>query len=98
MIRKFQSIIRAGATFIAAGALSLSAYAGTACPQHFVNGQPPQFTNPKLASKTTAICYEAFGLMHSGATRTPLWSAEHLTRDNMLDAKSLSRENSFHPD
>jgi endonuclease G len=36
--------------------------------------------------------------MHSGITRTPLWSAEHLTRSNIDAARTLSRENSFHPE
>lgn len=34
--------------------------------------------------------------MHSGVSLTPLWSAEHLTR-NMLDGKA-ERSNAFHPE
>jgi endonuclease G len=34
--------------------------------------------------------------MHSGITRTPLWSAEHLVAENVEAAQALSRENSFH--
>jgi endonuclease G len=34
--------------------------------------------------------------MHSGITRTPLWSAEHLKASNLEAAQDLSRENSFH--
>ena len=33
---------------------------------------------------------------NSGITRTPLWSAEHLTANNLEAAQDLSRENSFH--
>ena len=36
--------------------------------------------------------------MHSGVTRSALWSAEHLTRQVIDDAKNLPRENNFHPD
>jgi endonuclease G len=37
-----------------------------------------------------------FGVMHSGITRTPLWSAEFLRAENVEAAQGLSRENSFH--
>jgi endonuclease G len=34
--------------------------------------------------------------MHSGLTRTPLWSAEYLRADRIESAQGLSRENAFH--
>jgi endonuclease G len=37
-------------------------------------------------------------VLHSGITRTPLWSAEHLQAQNIAAAQELSRENSFHPE
>lgn len=66
------------------------------CPSHYVDGRLPQIANPKMNASTTELCYGVFGVMHSGITRTPLWSAEHLTADNLAAAKTLSRENSFH--
>ena len=69
-----------------------------ACPAFYVDGQPPQIRNLKLAASTRELCYEVFGVMHSGVTRTPLWSGEHLTGDNVEAARDLSRENSFHPE
>jgi endonuclease G len=74
---------------------SVAAWAG-ACPSHYVDGRLPEIRNPKMSSATTELCYGVFGVMHSGITRTPLWSAEHLTADNLEAAKTLSRENSFH--
>lgn len=70
----------------------------TECPEHYARGQAPRITNQKIAAKTTELCYEAFGVMHSGITRTPLWSAEHLMRSNIESAQSMSRQNSFHAD
>ena len=35
-------------------------------------------------------------MLHSGISRTPLYSAEHLTRANVEEAKKLSRKDSFH--
>lgn len=68
------------------------------CQSHYAGGQPPEITNPKMTSKTQALCYEAFAVMYSGVTRTPLWSAEHLERSNIESAQAMSRENSFHAD
>ncbi len=70
--------------------------AGTDCPQHFADGQPPQVINPKFKPRTQELCFETFAVLHSGISRTPLYSAEHLTRKNLEAAKSLSRKDSFH--
>lgn len=35
-------------------------------------------------------------MLHSGLTRTPLWSAEHLTRMDVEAARQLPREGTFH--
>jgi len=68
------------------------------CPLHYVDGRMPEIQNPRMQAATTELCYDVFGVMHSGITRTPLWSAEHLTADQLESAKTLSRENSFHPE
>lgn len=70
----------------------------TRCPEHFANGEAPDLINPKLSAKTKEICYSAFALKHSGVTRTPLYAAEHLTRDRLLQAKGLKRSSKFYPD
>lgn len=72
--------------------------AGTACPMHFAAGQAPDLTNPRLAIKAREICYRQFALMHSGVTRTPLWSAQYLTREELRQADTFKRKTSFHPD
>jgi endonuclease G len=86
--------------FIIAAALTAlaSSLALAACPDHYVDGKPPEFRNQKLAVNTQELCYGVFGIMHSGVTRTPLWAAEHLTADNVEQARDLDRENSFHPE
>jgi endonuclease G len=85
--------------FVAAAALAatLSAAAwGAGCPAHYVDGRLPEIRNQKLAGATRELCYGEFGVMHSGVTRTPLWSAEFLQAGQLAAAKTLSRENSFH--
>jgi endonuclease G len=85
--------------FILTGLLSLTfSIQAAECPQHFAGGQTPVIVNQKLAPSTRELCNQGFALLHSGITKTALWSAEHLTRDRINSARGLSRTNSFHPD
>jgi len=68
----------------------------TACLEHFANKAAPEFTRPALQKKTIGLCFEAFALMHSGVSRTPLWVAEKLTRESLIRARSVQREDNFH--
>ena len=72
--------------------------AQTNCPEHFAGGEAPDFINLKLSSKTREVCYSELGLMHSGVTRTPLYSAEHLTRERLVKARTMRRSSKFYPD
>lgn len=85
------------AVSLAAG-LSAPAWAATQCPEHFAGGVAPTVTNPKLQARTQEVCFEAFAVLHSGISRTPLYSAEHLLRANVEAAANLSRKDSFHPE
>jgi endonuclease G len=79
-------------------AISPALAAQTGCPEHFADGQAPDFINQKLSVKAREVCYSGFAVKHSGVTRTPLYAAEHLTRDHLLEGKGLKRQNQFHPD
>ena len=68
------------------------------CLKHFVDGKAPVFIRASLQTHTVALCYEAFAVMHSGVSRTPLWSAEHLTRTNLVQAREIKRKDAFHAD
>jgi endonuclease G, mitochondrial len=70
--------------------------ARTGCPSHYVDGRAPEIRNPKLANATRELCYGVFGVMHSGITRTPLWSAENLRAENVAAAQGMKRDNDFH--
>jgi endonuclease G len=72
--------------------LGLPAWAATECPEHFASGIAPTVTNPKLQARTQEVCFEAFAVLHSGISRTPLYSAEYLTRANLNAAGNLSRK------
>jgi endonuclease G len=70
----------------------------TTCLEHFVDKTAPELIRPALQVKTVGLCFEAFAVMHSGVSRTPLWVAEKLTRDNLVLAKRVKREDTFHPE
>lgn len=76
--------------------VSNAALADTDCPQHFAAGQRPVITNPRLQPRTQEICFLAFAVLHSGLSRTPLYSAQHLTRQNLKNASKMSRRDSYH--
>lgn len=80
-----------------AGALFASGAAHAAsCPVHYLDGRAPEIRNQKIAGGTRELCYSVFGVMHSGQTRTPLWSAEHLRADNLKRAANVDRDSKFH--
>ena len=68
------------------------------CPALFASGQPPALLNPRLASRTHGLCYDAFAVLASGVTRGPLWSAEHPTAASLEAARGQARVNLFHPE
>ena len=79
-------------------ATSIVHAAQSSCPEHFADGHAPDFINQKLSAKAREVCYSGFALKHSGVTRTPLYAAEHLTRDRLQQGKGLKRQSKFHPD
>lgn len=81
-----------------AACLAMPTWAATRCSEHFAAGIAPTITNPKLKPRTQEVCFETYAALHSGISRTPIYSAERLTRANMEDAKTLSRKDSFHPE
>ncbi len=66
------------------------------CSESFYGGIYPEFTNHKLSKNTQALCFNGFAVMYSDVTRTPLWSAEYLTRKRLQQAKEINRDDSFH--
>lgn len=84
-----------GAVALALLAAAPAAAAPTACPAHFAGGHAPDPLRPSLAAKARELCYEGFAVLHSGVSRTPLWSAERLTRAAVEAAGPLGRVDRF---
>jgi endonuclease G len=78
------------ALFNADGALSFATHA------YFAGNAAPVVLNSELARKTREIGFEAYAVLHSGLSRTPVWSAEHLTASQVDAARTIKRKNAFH--
>ncbi|SDB20675.1 endonuclease G [Belnapia rosea] len=86
------------AIWLAVGILSSTpaGAAPTSCPQHFAAGSAPAIVRSSLSARVRELCFEAFAVLHSGVSRTPIAVAEHLTRAGMEGAREVRREGTFH--
>jgi endonuclease G len=66
----------------------------TACPQFFAKGTPPAVENHPMQR---ALCYDAFAILHSGESKTPVFVAQRLNRASIADTGE-KRTNRFFPD
>ncbi|GAA4015978.1 DNA/RNA non-specific endonuclease [Actimicrobium antarcticum] len=64
------------------------------CRQLFAGGALPVLKNASMAPR--ALCYDNFAVLHSGRSRTPIYVAERLNKDN-LDNK-ITRGTRFFAD
>lgn len=62
--------------------------------QFFEQNQPNLSLN--LAKNTYPLCFDSFAVMYSGVSKTPMWVAEYLTKERLLQAKELPRDDNFH--
>jgi endonuclease G, mitochondrial len=89
-------ILLLAAAFAAGLGLSLPASAApSSCPANFFGGQAPDLVNGAMAKKAKELCFSEFAMLHSGLTRTPLWSADHLTANRVALARRQHRKNSL---
>jgi len=61
---------------------------------------PEQRVLPVVPDKLQlrSLCFDAYAVLHSGATHTPVFSVERLTRAQLTDAKDEERTNHFYPE
>lgn len=67
------------------------------CRHFFVNGQPPIIQH-RQEVQLRALCFSSFAVLHSGRSHTPLYVAEKLNKETLLDAKNNQRTNIFFAD
>ncbi len=66
------------------------------CKDQFYAGSEPKIANTALKRNIYPLCFNGFAVVYSGVSRTPLWSAEHLTPQRLKQAKTINRQNNFH--
>ncbi len=71
------------AIFLAWASLSHAAENFSNCPQFFANAKPPAVT---LRTTDRALCYDAFAILHSGASKTAVFVAQKLNTALVEDA------------
>ena len=62
------------------------------CRQFFAGGQSPILT-PRPQQRP--LCYEAFAILHSGQTKTPVFVAQRLNRRSVADADEARTDKFF---
>lgn len=67
------------------------------CRHIFANGVPPVVPDQD-EKQSRALCFDAFAVLHSGKSRTPIYVAERLNRESLLDARENQRANRFFAD
>lgn len=68
--------------------------ADSKCLNQFYLEQPPFLQKESLNKNSYALCFNGFNVMYSGMSKTPLWSAEHLSPARL--SQKIKREDSFH--
>ncbi len=68
--------------------------ADSQCLSQFYREQPPFLQKESLNKNSYALCFNGFNVMYSGMSKTPLWSAEHLSPARL--SQKIKREDSFH--
>ena len=64
------------------------------CLSEFPNNTPP-VVDVALGQQRD-LCFDSFAVLHSGESKTPLFVAEHLNRDRLLDAADEERTDYFY--
>lgn len=66
------------------------------CHNNFTDGVAPKSLTAPATDHPHLLCFMSYAVLESGGTRTAVWSAESLTRDKVLAAREVTRENTFH--
>lgn len=64
------------------------------CLEQFYRGIPPYLNKESLKKYTYPLCFNNFSLMYSGISKTPLWTAEYLTKKRLT--KNVQNEFQFY--
>ncbi|WP_061519928.1 DNA/RNA non-specific endonuclease [Acinetobacter venetianus] len=93
------ALIATGSFAIAFGSEKIAKFiplqsSNEACLKQFYRDVPPLLAKDSLKKDSYALCFNDFNVMYSGISKTPLWSAEHLTPERL--SIKIKREDNFH--
>ncbi|MHA3080698.1 DNA/RNA non-specific endonuclease [Acinetobacter sp. ANC 5502] len=83
-----------GLVLLCAAAATGTVFAQDSCLSQFYQQTPPALVKQSLNKNTFPLCFNGFALVYSGVSKTPLWSAEHLTAVRL--SQKIKREDQFH--
>jgi endonuclease G len=72
------------------GPMAVTQFSG--CRQFFAGGVAPSIPQGPMQRE---LCYEAFAILHSGTSKTPIFVAERLTRASIADANEKRTDKFF---
>lgn len=67
------------------------------CRDDFANGNPPVILHQENL-QPRALCFDGFAVLHSGLSHTPVYVAERLNSERLMEARSNQRTNRFFAD
>lgn len=65
------------------------------CPQFFPGSQPPIVPAAKALRE---LCFSSFAILHSGQAKTPVFVAQRLNRQMLVQGKGIKRTDRFYAD
>jgi len=71
---------------------------GSRCPQFFPGKDVLPRVDLAPQRRLREVCFDAFAVVHSGQSRTPVLVVERLTRRQLTDARDEERTNRFYPE
>lgn len=74
--------------------IPFTASGSSECLKQFYREEPPFLAKESLQKNTYPLCFNGFNVMYSGMSKTPLWTAEHLSPQRL--SQKIKREDSFH--
>ena len=74
--------------------IPFTASGSSECLKQFYREEPPFLIKESLQKNTYPLCFNGFNVMYSGMSKTPLWTAEHLSPQRL--SQKIKREDSFH--
>ncbi|MGY3582322.1 endonuclease G [Bradyrhizobium sp. USDA 4341] len=83
------------ACFVAVWSSAFREDSEATCPSHFADGRAPTAADQKASR---FLCFSQYALRYSERSKTPMWSAEHLTSTNVESGRRLPRYDRFHPE